>query len=122
LSAHTTQPAKRVLDPPERMSEMLFGLIMVLSFTCSLSAATAGREEVRTILLAALGCNLAWGIVDAIMYTMNGFIERSHLLDVARDIRAANDGARRGASSSRMCRPRWRPSSMTARGTGSART
>jgi hypothetical protein len=38
---------KRILDPVERISEVLFGLIMVLTFTGSLSAAEAGRAEVR---------------------------------------------------------------------------
>ena len=35
--------SKRVLDPIDRVSEILFGLIMVLSFTGSLSVAVAGR-------------------------------------------------------------------------------
>ena len=57
--------SKRVLEPIERVSEVLFGLIMVLTFTGSLSVAEAGREDVRTMLIGALGCNLAWGIIDA---------------------------------------------------------
>ena len=35
--------SKRVLDPIDRVSEVLFGLIMVLTFTGSLSVAEAGR-------------------------------------------------------------------------------
>ena len=62
---------RRVLEPTERFSEILFGLIMVLTFTGSLSAASSGRSEVRTMLIGAIGCNLAWGIVDAIMYLLN---------------------------------------------------
>ena len=61
MSEQTTQRSKGLLDPIERLSEVLFGLIMVLSFTGSLSAATAGREEIRTMLFGAIGCNLAWG-------------------------------------------------------------
>ena len=57
-----------MLSPVERHGEILFGLIMALSFTCTLSVAESGRAEVRTMLFAALGCNLAWGIVDAVMY------------------------------------------------------
>lgn len=67
----------RILDPIDRVSECLFGLFMALSFTGSLNAATAGREEVRTIMLAALGCNLAWGLADAVMYLMRTFTERT---------------------------------------------
>jgi VIT family len=67
-----------VLDPTERFSEILFGLIMVLTFTGSLSAAESGRNEVRTMLIGALGCNLAWGIIDAIFYLMNALGYRGH--------------------------------------------
>ena len=60
----------RVLEPMERLSEIIFGLIMVLTFTCSFSAATSGRAEVREMLIGAIGCNLAWGVIDALMYLM----------------------------------------------------
>jgi len=68
-----TNPSERLLDPMERISEVLFGLIMVLTFTCSFSVAEAGREEVRSMLIGALGCNLAWGIIDAVFYLMGSF-------------------------------------------------
>jgi hypothetical protein len=51
----------RVLEPMDRMSEVLFGLIMALTFTCTIGIVTADDVQVRTMLLAALGCNLAWG-------------------------------------------------------------
>ena len=41
---------KRVLDPAERIAEVLFGLIMVLTFTGSLGVAGAGREDIRAML------------------------------------------------------------------------
>jgi len=65
------------LDPPGRISEVLFGLIMVLTFTGSISISNAGKQEVRELLWAALGCNLAWGLVDAIMYLMDEVIGRA---------------------------------------------
>ena len=43
---------------------------MVLTFTGSLSVAEAGRDDVRTMLIGALGCNLAWGIIDGVLYLM----------------------------------------------------
>jgi VIT1/CCC1 family predicted Fe2+/Mn2+ transporter len=58
----------RVLDPLERFSEIVFGLIMVLTFTCTISVTEAGPEDVRAILIGAIGCNLAWGIIDAAFY------------------------------------------------------
>ncbi len=65
--------SRRPLEPMERISEVLFGLIMVLTYTCSFSVAGAGREEVRTMLVGALGCNLAWGMIDAVFYLMGNF-------------------------------------------------
>ncbi len=69
-----------VLDPIDRVSEIIFGLIMALTFTGALSAATAGREEIRTMMFAALGCNLAWGLVDAVMYLIRTLTERARNL------------------------------------------
>jgi hypothetical protein len=66
------------LDKPARISEILFGLIMVLTFTGSISVSTAGKQEVRELLWAALGCNIAWGLADAIMYLMDEIIGRAH--------------------------------------------
>lgn len=40
------------LERPERISEALFGLIMVLTFTCTISVSQAGRQEVRVLLFA----------------------------------------------------------------------
>jgi hypothetical protein len=66
----------RILEPMDRISEILFGLIMVLTYTGSLSVATADRAQTRTMLIGALGCNLAWGIIDAGMYLMARLHER----------------------------------------------
>ena len=73
MPGNPTKTSRRLLEPMERISEVLFGLIMVLTYTCSFSVAGAGREEVRTMLVGALGCNLAWGMIDAVFYLMNSF-------------------------------------------------
>lgn len=67
----------RVLEPVDRFGEVVFGLIMVLTFTGSISVATSGRQEVRELLIAALGCNIAWGIVDAVMYVVAALAYRT---------------------------------------------
>jgi hypothetical protein len=85
---------KHLLDPMERISEVLFGLIMVLTITCSFSVAGAGRTEVREMLIGALGCNLAWGIIDAAMYLMANFSEHGHGIVAVRAVRAATDPER----------------------------
>jgi VIT1/CCC1 family predicted Fe2+/Mn2+ transporter len=78
-----------VLDPIARVSEILFGLIMALTFTGTLGAATAGREEVRTLLVGAIGCNIAWGLVDAVMFVMSALTERGHGLLTLRAVHDA---------------------------------
>jgi hypothetical protein len=83
--------AAAVLNPVDRIAEVLFGLIMVLTFTGAISASTDAREDVRELLWAALGCNVAWGLVDAIMYLMNVAIERGHSLKVIKTIHASKD-------------------------------
>src|SRR5688572_26146041 len=85
------EPSKRVLEPIDRVSEVLFGLIMVLTFTGSLSVAEAGREDVRTMLIGALGCNLAWGIIDAALYLMGNLAERGRSLMTYQSVRGASD-------------------------------
>ena len=82
---------KRVLEPLERFSEVLFGLIMVLTFTCSLNVARAGRGDVRTMLLGALGCNLAWGTIDAVMHLMACLSEKGHNIALLRALRLTSD-------------------------------
>ena len=81
----------RVLEPIERLSEILFGLIMALTVTSAVSVATADQMTIRTMLIAALGCNLAWGIIDAGMYLMARLGERGHNAVVGRAIRKAGD-------------------------------
>jgi len=44
-----------VLDPVDRASEAIVGIIMTLSITGSISVATAGAREIRTMLLGAVG-------------------------------------------------------------------
>src|SRR6185437_6897077 len=83
--------SKRVLEPIDRVSEVLFGLIMVLTFTGALSVAEAGREDVRTMLIGALGCNLAWGIIDGVLYLMGCLAEKGRGLHAFRAVRKATD-------------------------------
>jgi VIT1/CCC1 family predicted Fe2+/Mn2+ transporter len=76
----------RLLNPMERISEILFGLIMVLTFTCSASIAGNG-EDAHSVLLAAVGCNFAWGIIDAVFYLMARLSEQERGLFALRALR-----------------------------------
>jgi VIT family len=84
--ASESKSANSVLDPVERTSEILFGLIMVLTFTCSISAGESGQQEVRAMLVGAISCNLAWGFVDAVMYLMSNLTERGRNFRTLRSV------------------------------------
>jgi hypothetical protein len=85
--------SKRWLDPQTRVAEVLFGLIMVLTFTGSLSVAEAGAEDVREMLIGALGCNIAWGVIDAIFYLMDCISEQGKGIRALRALRKAKTPA-----------------------------
>jgi hypothetical protein len=85
---------KRPLEPVERISEIWFGLVMVLTFTCSIGVAQAGSEEVSTMLRAAVGCNLAWGIIDAFLYLLACFVERGRSITALRAVQRTSDADR----------------------------
>jgi VIT1/CCC1 family predicted Fe2+/Mn2+ transporter len=78
----------RHLDPAEILGELLFGLIMVLTFT--LGASVAGGYE-RGILLAAIGCNVAWGVIDGVLVVMANRYARRRRGRLLRVIHAARD-------------------------------
>lgn len=65
------------LDPIDRVSEVIFGLLMAMTFVGSLSVASSGQENVRTMMITALGCNLAWGLADAVIFLVRTFTERT---------------------------------------------
>ena len=90
--ANSLYPA---LEPMERISEVLFGLIMVLTCTGTLSVATADRMQIRTMLIGALGCNLAWGIIDAGMFLMGRLHEQGRNISILRSVRDSPETARR---------------------------
>lgn len=91
MSDQPIASGKRLLDPVARVSEVIFGLIMALTFTCTLSVAEAGRAEVRTMVVGALGCNLAWGLVDGFMFLIASFVERARGIVTLGAVRAAPD-------------------------------
>jgi hypothetical protein len=86
----STLESKRLLDPIDRISEILFGLLMAVTIVGSLSIATAGRDEVRTVLVGALGCNLAWGLVDAVMYLVRQLTEKTRRHVLVRQLQSAD--------------------------------
>ncbi|WP_375738671.1 hypothetical protein [Pseudomonas boanensis] len=77
MPGNAQEKRARVLNPIDRVSEVIFGLLMAMTFTGTFSVASSGGEEERTMMIAALGCNLAWGLADAVMYLVRTLTERT---------------------------------------------
>lgn len=105
--------SRRVLEPYDRVSEVLFGLIMVLAFTGSLSVAEAGRDDIRVMLIGALGCNLVWGIIDGVLYLMGCLADQAKELAALRAVRAATDPEKAHQQISESL-PSWLAPAVTA--------
>jgi hypothetical protein len=95
LPSPPAEPRRRLveqLDPADRLGEVLFGLIMVLTFTLGAGLRVdEGREGVRELLVAALGCNTAWGIIDGVLYLMQRASERGRRVRLRAAILASPD-------------------------------
>ena len=86
------QFVRNSLDPVDRLQEIFCGLIMVLDFTLIAGLiAGAGKQGVRHLLLGALGCNIAWGIIDGALYVTGNLYARRRHLRLLSDIRNAPD-------------------------------
>lgn len=84
----------RYLEPVDRLNEVLFGLLMVLTFTLTAGFAVGtGPEATRELLVATLGCNLAWGIIDGAMYLMGSLLERGRRARAVAAVKEAPDDA-----------------------------
>ena len=91
MTVEAATPREPVLSPVDRISEMLFGLLMALSFTGAVSVAEAGEAEIRELFITAFGCNLAWGLVDAVMYLVRLVTDRGRSLTLVHSVKAAAD-------------------------------
>lgn len=87
------QLIRGVLSPFERASEVLFGLIMALTITGALSVAQATEHETRALFASSLACNLAWGLVDGVLYVFNALVERGRRALVSSALREGADGS-----------------------------
>lgn len=81
---------QRHLDPATRVAEAMFGLIMAMGITGAVrvSSHQASHQE---LFIAVLGCNVAWGLVDAVMFVMLKLFERSRRAKIVRDVQSASN-------------------------------
>ena len=55
-----------------------------------MSASVGAGQAIGSVLLAALGCNVAWGIVDGVMFVVTTMVERTRRLNLVEGIRNAS--------------------------------
>jgi hypothetical protein len=82
-----------ILDTVDRVSELCFGLFMALTFVGAVSAATAGEDAGRKMMYTALGCNLAWGLADGVMFLVRTLANRGRRLTLALTVKNEPDAA-----------------------------
>ena len=84
----------RYLDPGDTLAEVLFGLIMVLTFTVGAQILIAADQlDAQELVIAAVGCNLAWGVIDAVLFMLGLLFQRSQRARFYRHLRSANNEA-----------------------------
>jgi hypothetical protein len=90
------QRVHRHLDPGDSLGELIFGLIMVMTFTLGTRLLSGGEPvDGTTLMIAAIGCNIAWGIIDAFLFVLGRVYERRRLASVADFLRQADTAAAR---------------------------
>ncbi|ANL52946.1 VIT1/CCC1 transporter family protein [Rhizobium phaseoli] len=91
----TSNPIDRItkiIDPGDALGEVLFGLIMALTLT--VGSRLVFEEEgldVHELIVATIGCNVAWGIIDAVLFVLGTTFYKSRRLRLFRQIKAAGN-------------------------------
>ncbi|MCP3709594.1 VIT1/CCC1 transporter family protein [Paraburkholderia sp. CNPSo 3274] len=95
MPAGHAEPERRapILNTVDRVCEICFGLFMALTFVGAVKAVTAGEDEGYKMFFAALGCNLAWGLADAVMYLVRTLADRGQRLKLAQSVKREQDEA-----------------------------
>lgn len=79
---------RRHLDAATRLGEVQFGLIMALGITGAVRVSMEQSDN-RELFIAILGCNLAWGVVDGVMFAMVALFERGRKARIVNGVRSA---------------------------------
>ncbi len=91
MAATWRQTLNDVLGPTDRIAEITFGVLMAITMTAAVNVGADGSADMRELIVGALGCNLAWGIVDAVMYLVNAQVQRNHRHKLLAGLRAEVD-------------------------------
>jgi VIT1/CCC1 family predicted Fe2+/Mn2+ transporter len=88
----------RLLDPIDRLSESIFSILILLTFTLAFRIIKLGADPnqpipntyVNELLIGAAGATLAWGIIDGIMYALLAMFERGERHRLLRQLQSAH--------------------------------
>lgn len=69
--------SENTFDPSDRYLEVMFGVIMALSFTSAVSVSHDGEAQIEHLLWAAISCNIAWGLIDGLTFLISSMVKRS---------------------------------------------
>ena len=84
----------RYVDPGDTLGEVLFGLIMALTIISGAEIFSAPSElDARQLVLAVVGCNVAWGVIDAVLFVLGSMFYRSQRARFFRGLRIARNEA-----------------------------
>jgi len=87
----------RLLDPIDLLSEAVFSILIVLTFTLAFRILKFDSDPgplvtgnlSSELLIAALGATVAWGLIDGIMYALVSVFERSERHRLLHEIQTA---------------------------------
>lgn len=76
----------RALDPVDALVEGIFSILIVLTFTLA-ARATADAVISSRLWAEALGCAVAWGFIDGVIYLLSCLLERDRQFRLRRVLR-----------------------------------
>lgn len=88
MSHQAQTVSEAVLSPFERGSEIIFGILMAISVTAAAEIGSGSSLDARELMIAALGCNLAWGLIDGVIYLLQAQFERHRQHRMILELRA----------------------------------
>lgn len=82
----------RYIDPTDSLGETLFGLIMALTITAGARLLSQSTDfDPREMIVAMIGCNVAWGVIDAVLYLIGSVFSRNRRVQFVRRLRATRN-------------------------------
>lgn len=69
--------SKKILSPMDRLTELMSGVIMTVTLTAYLRVSTHGEVSSAILVSSAIGCNLAWGLIDGTFFWLNSAFTRA---------------------------------------------